>query len=49
LEDRGQQISELEANLLYRASSGAARGTQRNPALKNKNKPKKQKQQQNTK
>jgi hypothetical protein len=35
---RGRQISEFEASLVYRVSSGTARATQRNPALKNKNK-----------
>jgi hypothetical protein len=42
---RGRWISEFEASLVYRVSSRTARGTQRNPVLKNKNKnkPKKQK------
>lgn len=40
LGDRGWRISELEANLIYRGSSKAARGTQKNPVLKNKQTPK---------
>jgi hypothetical protein len=42
---RGRQISEFEANLVYRVCSRTARATQRNPVLKNKptNKNKKQK------
>ena len=35
---RGRQISEFEASLVYRVSSGTARATQRNLVLKNKNK-----------
>ena len=31
---RGRRISELEANLVYGASSRAARATQRNPVWK---------------
>jgi hypothetical protein len=37
---RGRQISEFEVSLVYKASSGTARATQRNPVLK---KPKKKK------
>jgi hypothetical protein len=33
---RGRWISEFEACLVYRVSSRAARATQRNPVLKNK-------------
>jgi hypothetical protein len=33
---RGRQISEFEANLVYRVSSRTARATQRNPVSKNK-------------
>jgi hypothetical protein len=33
---RGKQISEFEANLVYRVSSRTARATQRNPVSKNK-------------
>jgi hypothetical protein len=33
---RGRQISEFEAILVYRASSGTARATQRNPVSENK-------------
>jgi hypothetical protein len=36
----GRQISEFEASLVYRVSSGTARATKRNPVLK---KPKNQK------
>ena len=32
---RGRWISEFEASLVYRVSSGTARATQRNPILKN--------------
>jgi hypothetical protein len=32
---RSRQISEFEANLVYRVSSRTARAIQRNPALKN--------------
>jgi hypothetical protein len=35
---RGRQISEFEANLVYRVSSRTARATQRNPVLRNNNK-----------
>jgi hypothetical protein len=38
--DKG--ISEFEASLVYRVSSRTPRGTQRNPALKNKQKQSKQ-------
>jgi hypothetical protein len=34
LGDRGRQISELEASLVYRVSSRTARTTQRNPVSK---------------
>jgi hypothetical protein len=40
---RGRQISEFEANLVYRMSSRIARVTQRNPDSKNQTKPKKHK------
>jgi hypothetical protein len=40
---RGRQISEFEANLVYRVSSRTARDTQRNPVSKNKKKKKKEK------
>jgi hypothetical protein len=40
---RGRQISEFEASLVYRVSSGTAKATQRNPALKKKRKEKKRK------
>jgi hypothetical protein len=33
---RGRQISEFEASLVYRVSSGTARAIQRNPVLKEK-------------
>jgi hypothetical protein len=33
---RGRQISEFEANLVYKMSSRTARATQRNPVSKNK-------------
>jgi hypothetical protein len=33
---RGRRISEFEASLIYKVSSRAARATQRNPVLKNK-------------
>jgi hypothetical protein len=39
---RGRWISEFEASLVYRVSSGAARATQRNPVSKNQ-KPKQNK------
>jgi hypothetical protein len=48
LEDRGRQISEFEASLVYKVSSRTARATQRNPVSKkqtNKKKPKKKKKQ----
>jgi hypothetical protein len=35
---RGRQISEFEASLVYKVSSGQPRATQRNPVSKNKNK-----------
>jgi hypothetical protein len=38
--DRGRQISELEASLVYRVSSRTARTTQRNPVSKNEKKKK---------
>jgi hypothetical protein len=44
---RGRKISEFEASLVYKVSSGIARATQRNPVSKkqtNKKNPKKQKQ-----
>jgi hypothetical protein len=45
LGNRGRQISEFEAGLVYRVSSRTARATQRNPVSKNKkNKTKKTKQ-----
>jgi hypothetical protein len=34
LGDKGRQISEFEASLVYRVSSGTARATQRNPVSK---------------
>jgi hypothetical protein len=43
LGDRGRQISEFEASLVYRVSSRTARATQRNPVSKNKNKNKNKK------
>jgi hypothetical protein len=43
LGDRGRQISEFGASLVYRVSSRRARATQRNPVSKNKNKNKNQK------
>jgi hypothetical protein len=36
LGDRGRQISEFEASLVYRVSSRIARATQRNPISKNR-------------
>jgi hypothetical protein len=36
LGDRGRQISEFKASLVYRVSSRLARATQRNPAWKKK-------------
>jgi hypothetical protein len=41
LGNRGRQISEFKASLVYRVSSSTARATQRNPVSKNKNKNKK--------
>jgi hypothetical protein len=35
---KGRWISEFEASLVYKVSSRTARGTQRNPVLKNKTK-----------
>jgi hypothetical protein len=43
LGDRGRQISEFEASLVYRVSSRTARDTQRNP-VSNKTKQNKTKQ-----
>jgi hypothetical protein len=40
LGDRGRQISEFEASLVYRVSSRTARTTQRNPFSKKQNKTK---------
>jgi hypothetical protein len=40
---RGRQISEFEANLVYRVSSRTARATQRNPVSKKKKKKEKRK------
>jgi hypothetical protein len=40
---RGRQISEFEANLVYKVSSSSARAIQRNPVSKNQ-KPKQKKQ-----
>jgi hypothetical protein len=37
---RSRQISEFEASLVYKVSSGTARATHRDPALKNKRKQK---------
>jgi hypothetical protein len=39
LGDRGRQISEFEASLVYRVSSRTARGTWKNPVLKKNPKP----------
>jgi hypothetical protein len=36
LGDRGRQISEFEASLVYKVSSRTARDIQRNPVSKNK-------------
>jgi hypothetical protein len=36
--DRGRQISEFEASLIYKVSSRTVRAIQRNPVSKNKNK-----------
>jgi hypothetical protein len=41
---RGRKIPQLEASLVYRASSRKVKATQRNPVLKNKNKTKTNKQ-----
>jgi hypothetical protein len=41
---RSRQISEFEANLVYRVNSRTARAAQRNPVLKNKTKQNKSKQ-----
>jgi hypothetical protein len=38
LGDRGRQISEFKASLVYKVSSRTARAIQRNPALKKQNK-----------
>jgi hypothetical protein len=47
---RGRQISEFEASLVYRVSSRTARTTQRNPVLKiKKKKPNQTKNQKQTK
>jgi hypothetical protein len=40
LVDRGRQISEFEASLVYKVSSRTARAIQRNPVSKNKTKQK---------
>jgi hypothetical protein len=40
---RGRQISEFEADLVYKVSSRTARAIQRNPVLKNQNEKKKKK------
>jgi hypothetical protein len=40
---RGRQVSEFEANLVYKVSSRTARALQRNPVLKNKTKQNKRK------
>jgi hypothetical protein len=40
---RGRQISEFEANLVYKVSSRTARAIQRNPVSKNQKKEKKKK------
>jgi hypothetical protein len=37
---RGSQVSEFQANLVYRVNLRTARATQRNPVLKNENKTK---------
>jgi hypothetical protein len=39
---RGRWISEFEASLVYKVSSGTGRAMQRNPVSKNKNKRNKQ-------
>jgi hypothetical protein len=41
LGDRGRQISEFKASLVYKVSSRTARATQRNSVSKNKKKKKK--------
>jgi hypothetical protein len=46
LGDRGRQISEFKASLVYRVSSSTARATQRNPVSKQNKTKQKQKQQQ---
>jgi hypothetical protein len=43
LRDRGRQISEFKASLVYRVSSRTARAIQRNPVSKNKTKQQKKK------
>jgi hypothetical protein len=43
LGDRGRQISEFKASLVYRVSSRTARAIQRNPVSKEKEKKKKEK------
>jgi hypothetical protein len=43
LGERGGQISEFQASLVYRVSSRTARATQRNPVLKKKKTNKKKK------
>jgi hypothetical protein len=42
LGDRGRQISEFEASLVYKVSSRTARTIQRNPVSKNQKKKKKE-------
>jgi hypothetical protein len=44
LRGRSRQISEFEASLVYKVSSGTARAIQRNPVSKNQNKPNQNKQ-----
>jgi hypothetical protein len=39
--NRGRQISEFQASLVYTGSSRIVRATQRNPVLKNQTKPNK--------
>jgi hypothetical protein len=46
---RGRQISEFEASLVYKVSSGTAKATQRNPVSKKKTKTKQHKKQINIK
>jgi hypothetical protein len=43
VEYRGRQISEFEANLVYKVSSKTARAIKRNPVSKNQKKKKKEK------